>query len=245
MFCLCDTALPASLEQRHGRRHAHVEGLDSGRERDRDRRVARAAHERSDALPLRAEYERCAIGQVDVPELLLAVGRGGIGPQAVALDVRQVPGEVRDDRDREVLHRPRRRPTYDRRHDGRPVRGNDDARRAGACRAPDDGPEVSGVRHLVEAADKRPLHRSELPGVRVRVRLAPGDDALVVGRAGRVGELTLLVHARSRAVREPFERGDGALARPELENGPPAAERLANGVAAVDEVAGHERGTSS
>ena len=124
------------------------------------------------------------------------------------------------------------------------MRRDDHARRSGARRAAHDGTEVARVGHLVETAEQRLLRRGELPSVRVGIRLAPGDDALVIRRRGGLGQLALALHVDARPLAEPVERLRGALARPQLEHLAPAAQRLTDGVAPVDELSGHARGTS-
>src|SRR6185437_6267212 len=104
-------------------------------------------------------------------------GRGG-DPEIAALDLFEVAGEIRHDRDRQVLDRTGRRTANGRRDASRAVRGHDDARRAGPLRAAADGAQVAGVADLVEAGEERALHRGELVGVGVVVGLTPGEGAL-------------------------------------------------------------------
>ena len=95
--------LSTRLEERDRSGDADVERLDSGGERDRQRRVAGAPDERPHALPLRAEDQGGAVREVDVPETRVAVGARGERPEPVALHLAEVAGEVRDDGDRQVL----------------------------------------------------------------------------------------------------------------------------------------------
>ena len=119
----------------------------------------------------------------------------------------------------------------------RAVRGHDDAGRAGALRAPADRAEVARVGDLVEHGEQRPLARGELVRVGVAVRLDPRDDALVVARAGELAQLAL---ERGAAASPPRATPPTATARSvaqQLEHLAPAAQRLADRAAAVDEVA--------
>ena len=184
-------------------------------------------------------------GEVDVPESGIAVRARGERPEPVALHLAEVAGQVRDHGDRQVLDCPGRRAAHGGRHDRRTVGGQHDTGRVRTRRAPDDGAEVSRVGHLVEAAEERALDGRQLPRVGIGIRLAPGHDALVIGRAGSLGELTLPSHARLRPLGEPFERCRGTFPDPHLEHTPPPAQRLPDGVSPVDEVADHARGTSS
>ena len=174
----------------------------------------------------------------------VTVRGGGVRPEPVALYVGEVSREVGDDSDLQVLDGARRRPRHRRRDDSGAVSRHDHPGRAGACRTADDSAEVPRIRDLVEAADERSLDGRELPRVAVRIRLAPGDDALVVGRPCRLGELALLMDAHAWPLAEPVEGRDGALARPHLEHLSTTAKRFAHSVPAVDEVARHRRGTS-
>ena len=202
-------------------------------------------HERSHALPLRAEDQGGAVREVHVPEAGIAVRARGERPEPVALHLAEVAGQVRDNGDRQVLDCPGRRAAHGRRHDRRAVGGQHDTGRVRTGGAPDHGAEVSRVGHLVEAAEERALDGRQLPRVGIRIRLAPRHDALVIGRAGSLGELTLPSHARLRPLGEPLERRRRTLPDPHLEHAPSPAQRLPNGVPPVDEVADHARGTSS
>src|SRR5690349_25064653 len=118
-----------------------------------------------------------------------------------------------------MLDRPCRRAAYGRRDHGRTVRRENYTRRAGARRCPDDGAEVPRTCHLIEATEQGALHRRRLPCVVVRIRRTPGDDALVIRRAGSLGELAFPTHARLRPFGEPGQRPRCTLPDPELEDG--------------------------
>src|SRR5207244_8091371 len=133
------------------------------------------------------------------------------------------------------------------RSDGRrAMGGHDHAGRAGSFGAPADGTEIAGIGDLVETGQQRPLRAGELPRVRVAVRLAPGDDALVVACAGCLAELALSLDLNSRSIRllQPCLGLERALGRPELEHLSPPAQGLPDGPAAVDLLARHRRRTS-
>ena len=124
--------------------------------------------------------------------------------------------------------------------------GHDDAARTRPLRAPDHGAEVARVAHLVEAGEQRRLSRGELERVRVVERLAPGHDALVVARPGRVREVTLELglHTRPLEIAQPVLTAGRPLARPQLQYLTRPAQRLAHGPTPVDELPSHERRTS-
>src|SRR4029079_727974 len=170
-------ALPSRFEQREGGRDAHVQRLDPARERDREGPVTRPPHERTHALSLGAEDERDASGEIDAPERRLAVGCGRVGPEAVTLDLREVAGEVRHDRNRQSLDGTRRGGADGGRDDGCPVGREDDTGCAGARGTSDDGAEVPGIGDLVEAAEKRLRRSRKLPGIRIPEGLATRADA--------------------------------------------------------------------
>ena len=140
-----------------------------------------------------------------------------------------------------MLDRARRRARDDRSHGRRSVRGNDHAGRACTFCAAANGAEVPWVGHLVETDDQRALFCGKLPGVAVFVRLAPGDDALMIARPGRVVQLALQPELDARALDVPQPRlgSDRTLGRPELEHLSPAAQRLAHGATTVHLVANH------
>ena len=195
---------------------------------------------------LGSEDEGDAAGEVGLPHRRSRLAHRACDPEIAALDLREVAGEVRHDGDREVLDGAGRG-TADGGGDARrAVRGHDDAARAGSLGAADHGAEVARVADLVEAGEERRRARGELERVGVAERLAPGDDALMVARAGRLGEvaLELRLHARPLDVAQPGLAAHRALARPQLEHLARAAQRLAHGPAPVDELARHERGTS-
>ena len=108
-------------------------------------------------------------------------------------------------------------------------------------------PRLCGIGHLVEARDQRPLARGELVGVRIPVRLAECDDALVVAVPGQLVQLpfALDVDAKARLVAEPRLGRERALGRGELEDLPaPGPDHLAHRAAPVDELAGQSFATS-
>ena len=104
----------------------------------------------------------------------------------------------------------------------------DDACRARPLRASNDRAQVVRVGDLVEADEKGRSRRCQRVGVRVPKRLAPGDDPLVVARAGGIAQQPLLLHLRSRARVEPGDLRSRALRRPHLEQLARAAEELAD-----------------
>ena len=122
------------------------------------------------------------------------------------------------------------------------MRRNDHARRAGTGRRADHCAEVPRIGDLIEAGEERRLLGRERPRVGVRIRAGPGNDALVVGALGRLGQLALLDDARSRPLSEPVERRGGPLGDPELEHLAPTAQRLTHGIPAEDELARHDSG---
>src|SRR5206468_5884250 len=103
-----------------------------------------------------------------------------------------------------------------------------DAGRARAFGTPADGAEVPRIRDLVEAGEQRPLRGGELPRVRVLVRLAPGDDTLVVARRRSVGQLTLGLDLQARPfdLAQPRLGLDRPVRRPALEHLAPPVQRL-------------------
>ena len=235
-------ALPNGLVQEHGRGDADVQRLHPPGERDGDGRVAGLAHERPDPPPLGAEDERQPAAELCSPHRL-TVERGRVDPQRRALHLPEPAGEVGDDRHRQVLDRAGRRAAHRRRHPRRPVRRQHDAGRAGAFGAPAHRPEVARVGDLVEADEERPVGRSQLVRVRVAVGLAAGDEALVLARAGELGQLPLRADLHAPPV-QPRLPG-GARRREHLEHLAPAVERLPHRTPAVDKLAAHGRGTSS
>src|SRR5205085_12454445 len=86
---------------------------------------------------------------------------------------------------------------------------------------------------LVEAGEERTFHSGELVRVRVAVRLAEGEHALVVARARRLGQLALRLDVRSDLAerRLGLER---ALGDPQLQHLARPAQRLTPGAAAID-----------
>ena len=74
---------------------------------------------------------------------------------------------------------------------GRAPLGDHDPVRAEAGSGTHDGTEVARIGHLVETRKQRKLGGCELPPVRVLVRLAPREHALVVAGACCFAELAL------------------------------------------------------
>ena len=105
--------------------------------------VAGPADERAQPLALGAEDECEPAGEVRVPHRRPRLAGGGRDPEVVALDLREVAGEVRHDRDRQVLDGSRGRAADGGGHARRAVRGHDDAGRARALRAAADRAEVA------------------------------------------------------------------------------------------------------
>ena len=144
-----------------------------------------------------------------------------------------------------MLDRPRRCARDCGCHGRGAVRRDDDSCRSRSFGAADDGAEVARVGHLVETCKQRELGGCKLPPVRVLVRLAPREHALVIAGACCFAELAFRLGLQPRAFDflQPGLRLHGALRRPELEDLARAAQRLPHRAAAVDLVAGH-RGTS-
>src|SRR5581483_4244295 len=199
---------------------------------------AGAAYEGPQAPALGAEDERDASGEVGVPHRGRRVPGRAVDPELRPLHLLEEAGEVRDDRDREVLDGARGGAGDGGRDDGRPVRRDDDAGRPRPLGAPADGAEVARVGDAVEDGEEGPLGRRELVGVRVAEGLDAGERALVVAGAGELGELALGPQAGLR-LGEPRLRLRRALRREQLEHLPAAAQRLPDRPAAVDEVAAH------
>ena len=120
------------------------------------------------------------------------------------------------------------------------MRRDDDARRSRPFGRPADGAEVARVGDAVEHREQRTLDGGQLIGVGVAVRLDARDHALVVARTGELGQVALLPHPHPRSRRlEPRLGLERPLGRQELEHLATAAQRLANGAAAVHEVGCH------
>ncbi len=85
------------------------------------------------------------------------------------------------------------------------------------------------------------LRRGELPRIRVLVRLAPGDDALVIARSCGVVQLTLELHLHTRTIdlTQPRLNLQRSLRRPDLEHLAAASQRFAHRAAAVHLIADH------
>ena len=220
------------------------ERADTAGERDRDDRVAGSANQGPHPLAFCAQHQRDTTCEIGTPHRERALGIGRVRPEVGALDLREVAREIRHDRNRKVLDGAGGG-SADRRCDPhRAVRGHDDSRRARSLRAPDDRAQVVRVGDLVEADEQRTLLARQRVGVRVPERLAPGDDTLMVARAGSVAEQPLRLDLRSRAGVEPRNLRRGALGRPHLEQLARAAHELPNRSPAVDEVARHRIRTS-
>ena len=189
-------------------------------ERDREGVVAGLAHARPDPLPLRAEDEERAGGEVGRPDGVVASRGRGPRPEVAALRLVQVAREVDDDGDRDVLDRAGGGMADGGGDARRVVLGDDDARRAGPLGAAADRAEVVRVGHLVEADDQRPLAGGELPGVGVAVGLAEGDDALVVARPRLGGQRRLRpdLHPEPLDLAQPRLGAERALGDEELED---------------------------
>jgi diguanylate cyclase (GGDEF)-like protein len=230
---------PRLVEEQSGC-DAHVQRLGEPRERNPHGVVARAPHERPQALPLRAQDQGRASRQIGVPHLRRRLGRGGKDPQPRPLHLGEVAREIRDDREREVLDRARRGAADGRRDARRSVRGQDDTGRPCPLGGPADGPEVPRIRDLVEAREQRALGSRELIGVRVPVRLAEREHALVVPRSSRLGQLPFGLDLRAELA-EPRLSFQRSLRDPQLEDLAGAAERLADRSAAVDLLPRHSR----
>ena len=125
----------------------------------------------------------------------VAVGGRGVRPEPIALHLAEIPGEIRDDRDREAFDGAGGRTADGRGDDRRSVGRKHHARRPGSRRAAHDGAEVPRIGDLVETAEKGRVDRGEIPRIGVGVWLAPRNDALMVCRARRFG------HSRSRWTR--------------------------------------------
>ena len=98
-------------------------------------------------------------------------------------------GHVADASDGQVLDRARRRLADGGGDPARPALADHDAGGAGGLGAPADRAEVARVLDLVERDDERVLGLEQRLGVRVRIGVDLGDDALVVGGAGEPGQL--------------------------------------------------------
>ncbi len=143
-------------------------------------------------------------------------------PEIGPLHVSEIAREIDDDPDLDVLDRTCRSPADRRRDSRRLVLGDDDAGRTRPVRATAHRTEVVGIRHLVEAGDQRTLARGELVGIGVPVRLAEGDDALMVAALGQLVQLPLALHVDAKAA---------LLTEPGLGRRAPARSREAPGSA--------------
>ena len=97
------TLAPRLVEEQGGG-DGDVERANLPCERNRDDAVACAADKRANPLFLGSEHESDSSRQVGVPHGSRSFGVGGIGPQALPLDVGEVARKVGDHRDRQVLH---------------------------------------------------------------------------------------------------------------------------------------------
>ena len=177
----------------------------------------------------------------------LGVARRGPRPERRPLDLLQVAPEVDDDRNRNVLDRSGRGLGDRCRHTGRVPLGDDDPVRARTFGATDDRAQVVRVGDLVEADHERPLALDQRVRVGVAVRLAEGDDALVIARVRRVAQAPLGddLQPEPGHLPQPRLRREGALGDEQLEDLALAgAVQLAHRPPAVDEVAGHALGIS-
>src|SRR5689334_12597620 len=106
-------ALPPRLVEEDGCGDADVQGLDVPELRDRDEQVAGPSDERPQPLALGAEDEGEAARQVGLPHWRPVLARGARDPDVTALDLLEIPREVRHDGDRQVLDRAGRRAADD------------------------------------------------------------------------------------------------------------------------------------
>ena len=97
--------LASRLVQEQSSCDADVQRADTAGERDRDDRVAGAAHERAHALAFGAQHKGDAAREVGTPHRERAFGVRRIRPEARALDLREVAREIRHDRNGKVLDR--------------------------------------------------------------------------------------------------------------------------------------------
>ena len=220
-----------------------VQRLDFARERNRDEHVAAATYERAQPLALGTEHERDTAGEIGIPHRRLRIAGCTVDPELRPLHLVEVARQVRHDRDRQVLDRSRGGARDGGGDDGRAVSRDNDAGRPGALGAAADRPEVVRIGDPVEHREQRPLGGGELVGVRVPEGLDPGDDALVVAGARKLGQLPLLALLRLR-LGQPGLGPGGPLGRPDLEHLPAPPKRLPDGPAAVDELARHGIGMS-
>ena len=93
--------------------------------------------------------------EVRFPQSRRRVGHGCVRPELGALHVGDEAGEVRDDRDRQMLDGARRGAADGRRDPRGAVCGQHEARRSRTFRAPADGAEVVRIGHAVEADEQR------------------------------------------------------------------------------------------
>ena len=118
------------------------------------------------------------------------------------------------------------------------MRRHDDARRARTVGAAADRAEVARIGHPVEHREERLRLRGQLVRVGVAIGLDHRDEPLVVARRGPLGQVALALHLRAR-LGQPRLGLQRAFGRPHLEHRTPAAQRLTDGLAAIDEVRCH------
>ena len=101
------------------------------------------------------------------------------------------------------------------------------------------------VGDLVEAGDQGALHLRELVCVGVAVRLAEGDDPLVVSRPRGLVQPSLGhdLHTKALHLAQPWLRGESSLGDEQLEDRAPAGtDDLSDRAAPVDELSCHPFG---
>ena len=208
------------LEARHRRGGRDVQGLDRLRHRDPRDDIAAGADEASQAGVLGAEHEHeRPVGDRELGDDVAAARVEPDRPHARSGGLVERGRDTADERDRQVLDRARRGACDCGCHHRRPVRGDDDPRRARAERAPAYGAEVARIAHLVEHDEERSLSRGQRPRVRVPERLDPGGDALVVACADELAQLAIRPELRLR-LGEPRLGRHRTLRAPELEHLP-------------------------
>ena len=150
---------------------------------------SQAAGPRPQPLALRAEHEGDPGRQVGPPDGRLGLAVGGPDPELRALDLLQVATKVHDDGDRQVLDGPHGCLA----HGGRdpscvPLRDDDPARAGAFLALRTTAPRLCGSVTWSRQTTSGQFAGGEPVRVGVAVRLAEGDDALVLARAGGVVE---------------------------------------------------------